>query len=63
MYFADKVVKLIENIFFNYGFFGITVNLIIKLRRVQVLQLLIYQSLISVMTLAQLWTLCTTLEM
>lgn len=63
MYFADKVVKLIENIFFNYGFFGITVNLIIKLRLVQVLQLLIYQSLISVMTLAQLWTLCTTLEM
>lgn len=63
MYFADKVVELIENIFFNYGFFGITVNLIIKLRRVQVLQLLIYQSLISVMTLAQLWTLCTTLEM
>lgn len=63
MYFADKIVELIENIFFNYGFFGITVNLIIKLRRVQVLQLLIYQSLISVMTLAQLWTLCTTLEM
>ena len=37
-------------------------NLIIKLRRVQVLKLLIYQSLISVMTLAQLWTLCTTLD-
>lgn len=52
-----------HNIVFNTCDFGVTWNLRINPKLVQVLQLLIYAGLISVGTLAQLWTLCTILEM
>lgn len=60
--YISQISKQTHCKIFNTCDFGIILNLIIKLRLVQVLQLFIYQSLISVRTLAQLWALCRTLE-